>query len=128
MIDFEERKRWGKLLDILAEMSDVERQVVVQEHEPAVFVPDDLLERWTRTYRGGRGLSAIGVPQETQVILMEFSYSLDQIVDILPTEMLDPVSYIRHDEIWQAVREMATWTLERITEETIPDNPEFSLN
>lgn len=124
----DEKHRWGYLLSVLSEMSDLERQVVVQIEDPAVFVPDDLLERWYTAFRGGEGLRLVGVSLEMLDILLEFDYGLDQVVDILPSDAVDKIIFLRSDSVWQAVREMAEWTLERITVASSPDPVEFGLN
>lgn len=118
--------RWGLLLDVLSEMSDVERQLVVQGTRPGTFVPDDLLERWYETFQGGRGFLLVGVSDVMLSILLEFDYYLDQLIEVLPETADDKEDYIRHDEAWQAVREMADWTLARIAEQGTPDELGFS--
>lgn len=123
-----ERRRWGFVLDILSEISDVERQVVVQDSSPGVFVPDDLLVRWEDTFRGGEDLLEAGVSEEMLGILLDFDFNLDLLIDIVPTETYDKETYIREDEVWQTIRELAEWTLMRLTEESIPEDVEFSLN
>ena len=47
---------------------------------------------------------------------------------LVPTETYDKEAYIREDEVWQTIRELAEWTLMRITEQSIPEDVEFSLN
>ena len=128
MTDSFERRRWGYLLDILSEMSDVERQLVVQSVTPGVFVPDDLLVRWEDTFLAGEGLAELGVSDEMLGILLDFDFNLEQLIDIVPTETYDKEAYIREDEVWQTVRKLAEWTLMRIAEQSIPEDVEFSLN
>jgi len=123
-----ERRRWGLLLDILSEISDVERQLVVQTDTPGVFVPDDLLARWEDTFQGGDELEEVGVSEEMLSILLDFDFNLELLIDIVPTETYDKETYIREDEVWQTIRELAEWTLMRITEQSIPEDVEFSLN
>ena len=123
-----ELSRWGKLLDILSEISDVERQLVLQGERPGSFVPDELLERWYHTYRGGRGLGRAGVSEEIQSILMDFDLTLMDLTDILPDDAHDKAHYIRHDEIWRAICELANLTLTRIAMLGMPDDPPFSIN
>jgi hypothetical protein len=120
--------RWGQLLGILSEMSDMESQLVVQVDEPGIFLPDELLLSWNETFRGGRGLSRAGVPAHMLAILLDFDMHLDDLVEYLPEETDNPIDYIRHDEIWHAVTEMADWTLSRIAEMTVPDDPVQSVN
>ncbi len=112
--------RWGQLLGILAALGDVERQVVLQGHEPGAFVPDTLIEQWIDTFRGGRRLAAAGVPPQLIGILRDFDANLHTISEYLPHDAADRLAYIRHDEAWQAVRELANWTLSRIVEATRP--------
>jgi hypothetical protein len=123
-----ENLRWGMLLDILAQMSDLEEQLVAQSDEPSVFIPDDLLESWSEAFRGGHGLTRIGVSELMLAILLDFDLHLDDLIDYLPEEAENPIDYIRHDEVWRAVREMADWTLSRIAEMSMPENPIQSLN
>jgi hypothetical protein len=120
--------RWGLLLEILSEMSDVERQVVVQVSEPAIFVPDDLLVRWYDVFDGGFGLLDGGVSEDMLSILLDFDYNLDQLIDVVPDDTLEKVTYIREDRAWRAIRELAEWTLTRITAESIPSEPAFGPN
>lgn len=127
-MDISERQRWGLLISTLSELSDLERQVVIQIEDPVTFVPDDLLERWYGLFRGGQDLHRAGISAELVEILMEFDYGLDQVVDILPTDAADKVIFLRSDTVWQAVREMAEWTLDRIVAATVPDPVEFMLN
>ncbi len=123
-----ELQRWGLLLDTLAEMSDVERQLVGQVHRPATFVPDELLERWDYMFRGGQGLRAVGVSDYMLAALLDFDEQLDELIEFLPEDTDDKVSYIRHDEVWRVVRELADWTLSRIAEMSAPELPEWSPN
>ena len=53
---------------------------------------------------------------------------LDEIIEMMPDTIDDPEYYIRHDEIWQTVREMADWSLSRIASLAYPQEPDFSLN
>jgi hypothetical protein len=120
--------RWGLLLEVLSEMSDVERQVVVQVSEPAIFVPDDLLVRWYDVFDGGFGLHDGGVSEDMLSILLDFDYNLDQLIDVVPDDTLEKVTYIREDRAWRAIRELAEWTLMRITAESTPTEPAFGPN
>ena len=121
-------KSVGELLDVLAQMSDVERQVVVQGRNPYSFVPNDLLEDWYQAYEGRRSLQSPDVSDDMVAVLADFGYQLDQIVDILPDSADDKESYIRNNEVWRAIRELADWTLTRITVLTVPETPEFGQN
>jgi hypothetical protein len=123
-----ENLRWGVLLDILSQMSDLEAQLVAQSDEPGVFIPDDLLESWSEAFRGGHGLMRVGVSDHMLAILLDFDIHLDDLIEYLPEEAENPMDYIRHDEVWRAVREMADWTLSRIAEMSVPENPMQSLN
>jgi len=121
-------RRVGELLDVLARISDVERQVVVQGKNPYSFVPNELLEDWYQTYEGRRALQSPDVSDDVVAVLADFGYQLDQIVDILPDSADDKEGYIRNNEVWRALRELADWTLTRITVLTVPENPEFGPN
>jgi hypothetical protein len=124
----EEGLRWGMLLDILSQMSNVEEQLVAQADEPGIFIPDDLLLSWSEVFRGGRGLKRIGVSDHMLAILLDFDIHLDDLIEYLPDQADNPIEYIRDDEVWRAVREMADWTLDRIVEMSTPDHPAQSLN
>lgn len=123
-----ELRRWGLLLDTLSEISDVERQLVGQVHEPASFLPDNLLERWDHIFRGGRGLKAIGVSEHMLSVLLDFDDQLDELLEFLPDDADDKVSYIRDDQVWRVVRELADLTLTRIAELSTPEFPEWSMS
>lgn len=125
---FYELRRWGQLLDVLSEMSDIERQLVTQGTNPRVFLPDELLDRWYMTFRSGRGLREIGVSDLILSILLEFDHYLDQLIEVLPDTADNKEEYIRYDETWQAVRELADWTLVRIADLAISDQPPFSMS
>src|SRR5438552_813352 len=118
-----EHLRWGVLLDILAQLSDMEEQLVAQVDEPSVFIPDDLLESWSEAFRGGHGLMRVGVSEHMLAVLLDFDLHLDELIDYLPETADNPLDYIRHDEVWRAVREMADWTLSRIVDLTMPEAP-----
>lgn len=124
----DEMRRWGLLLEILSEMSDVERQVVVQIAEPATFVPDNLLVRWYDVFDEGGGLRDTGVSEDMLSILLDFDYNLDQLIDVVPDDAIEKVTYIREDRAWQVIRELAEWTLMRITAESIPSELVFEPN
>ena len=124
----EERLRWGMLLDILAQMSDLEEQLVAQVDEPSIFIPDDLLMSWSETFRGGHGLTRLGVAPHMLAVLLDFDIHLDDLLEYLPDQADNPIDYIRHDEVWGAVREMADWTLTRIAEMSMPEHPMQSPN
>jgi hypothetical protein len=126
--EMDELRRWGLLLDVLAEMSDMERQLVVQVTDQRRFLPDELLDRWFAVFRGGRGLRATGVPDHILTLLLSFDSQLAEILDYLPDSADDKVAYIRHDEVWRAVREMADWTLSRIAQMSMPEHPARSAN
>src|SRR5262249_24976903 len=118
-------RRVGELLDVLEQMSDVERQVVVQGKNPYSFVPNDLLERWYEIFDDRRTLQSPDLSDAVVAVLSDFGYQLDQIIDILPDNAEDKESYIRNNEVWRAIRELADWTLTRITILTVPETPEF---
>jgi hypothetical protein len=124
----DELMRWGRLIETLVELSDVERQVVLQMSTPSSFVPDDLLAQWYGTFRGGRGLSEIGIGEELLAILVDFSRYLDDVTEIVPGDTQDRESYIRHDDVWGAVVDLASFTLERLVEHMAPSEPGFSLS
>lgn len=128
MADSFERRRWGLLVDLLTELSDVERQAYIQADSPTVFIPDHLLVRWEDTFQSGEGLLEVGVSEEMLAILLDFDFNLEQLIDIVPTDTYAKEEYIRKDEVWQTIRDLAEWTLMRITEQTIPEDVEFSLN
>lgn len=127
-MDREEMRRWGLLLDALSQLSDMEYQVVAQGTRPGVFVPDELIEHWYMTFRGGQGLRAIGMSDAVLSVFLEFDYHLDELIDLMPETIDDPEHYIRHDEAWQAVRELADWTLQQVGQMALPDEPNFSFN
>ncbi len=127
-MEIEEMKRWGLLLDVLSEIADVERQLVVQGSQPATFIPDELLDRWYSTFSGGKGLSTIGVSEAMLMILLDFDYHVSSLMDVVPTDARDKESYIRNDITWRSICDLADWTLERIVEQTTPEPPEFCQN
>jgi hypothetical protein len=118
----------GLLLEILTEMTDVERQVTIQGHRPGIFVPDDLLDRWYNTFYSTRPRKSNEVSEAINTLLVEFSLNLDQLTAQLPEDVENKENYIRYDDGWRTVRELAQWTLTRITLLTIPDEPIFSNN
>lgn len=120
--------RVGELLDVLAQMSDVERQIVVQGRNPYSFVPNDLLEQWYDVFQDRRTLQSPDLSEAVVAVLADFGYQIDQIIDILPDDADDKEAYIRNNEIWRAIRELADWTLTRITILTVPETPEFGPN
>ncbi len=120
--------RVGELLDVLVQMSDVERQIVVQGRKPYSFVPNDLLEHWYEVYQDRKTLQSPDLSEEVAAVLADFGYQLDQIVDILPDDTDDKEAYIRNNEVWRAIRELADWTLTRITVLTVPETPDFGPN
>jgi len=121
-------QRYGELVDILAEICDVERQLVTQGQYPFDFVPERLLDRWYSTFQTGRGLTRSNLSDDLLACLLDFDYHLSQVVDALPDDADNKEEYIQHDEIWQIVREMADWTLTRLSIVHIPEDAEFSLN
>mgnify|MGYP000269630443 CR=1 FL=1 len=127
-MEYGELSRWGLLLDILAEMSDIERQLVVQVAQPGTFIPDELLDRWHAVFQGGRGLAKAGITDIVLALLLNFDTQLDELIDHLPSNADDKIAYIRHDEVWRAVREMADWTLSQIAQMSMPGQPAWSLN
>lgn len=120
--------RKGFLLDILSEMSSIERQLVAQTQKPMAFVPDDLIERWDTIFLGGYSLSEIGFSDEALLILLDFDSQLEELVGELPLAEGDKADYIRNDEIWAIVRSLADWTLTMLAELGMPEEPEFSQN
>jgi hypothetical protein len=127
-MDFEYLKRWGLLLSILEEMSDIELQVVAQVSQPAQFVPDSLLDRWDNTFQGGVGLLNTGLSNDILSIVIEFDIQLDNLIDVVPGDTIDKEDYIRHDSVWQIICEMAEFTLMQIVSHTVPEDPVFSEN
>ncbi len=127
-MDISESRRWGLVLDILADMADVERQVVVQGVRPASFVPDELLDRWYDTFQGGHGMQQTGVSEDLLGVLLDFDYNLEDLMDIVPQDAPDRENYIRNDAAWRAIRELADWTLTRIIEASMPEQETFSTN
>ena len=123
-----ELKRWGLLLDTLSQISDLERQLVVQGERPAAFVPDELLDRWGSLFQGGRGLQTIGISEVMLSVLVDFDFHLRQFINALPETADNKEDYIRNDEAWRTIREMADLTLTRIALISIPDQPLFSEN
>ena len=123
-----ELSRWGYLLDTLSEMSDVERQLVVQNYQPGVFVPIDLLDQWDSYFQGGYGLHRIGVADHMIALLLEFDSHLDELIDYLPENADDKEDYIRHNEAWQAVCELADWTLARVEDFLTPEELMWGRN
>jgi hypothetical protein len=128
MENIDDLKRWGVLLEVLSEMSDVERQVLVQAGHPGTFIPDELLARWHDTFQGGHGLLASGVSEVMAAILLDFDFNLDQLVDVVPDDADDKIIYIQHDSVWAAIRDLADWTVVRIAEQSMPEEPIFGLN
>ncbi len=127
-MDFENLRRWGLLLSILEEMSDVELQVVAQVSQPTQFVPDNLLDRWDNTFQGGVSLLNTGLSNDILSIVIEFDIQLDNLIDVVPGDTIDKEDYIRHDSVWQIICEMAEFTLVQIVSHTVPDDPIFSEN
>jgi len=125
-----ELRRWGLLLDTLSQISDVERQLVVQGESPAASVPDELLDRWGNLFQGGRGLQIIGISEVMLSVLVDFDFHLRQFINAMPqtTDDRNKEEYIRNDEAWRTIREMADLTLTRIALISIPDQPLFSEN
>ncbi len=119
-------QRWGLLLGTLSEISDVERQVVIQSMHPASFVPDELMERWFTLYRDGRGLARLHLPDIMLATLDEFDYTLSELLEIMPEQSEDKEEYIRYNEVWSAVRDMAEVTLQQIALLTRPEEAAFS--
>lgn len=120
--------RWGLLLDVLADISNVERQVVIQLDQPTSFVPDDLLERWSSLFQNGSRLREAGVSDHMLAALIEFDLSLEDLMDYLPDHPHDKEDYLQHNPTWRAVCEMADWTLSRIAQMSMPEDPLQSTN
>jgi hypothetical protein len=125
---FANLSRKGLVLDVLSEMSSIERQLVTQTQKPWAFVPDDLIERWDNVFLGGYGLSEIGVSDDMLLILLDFDDQLEELVGELPLAEGDKADYIRNDEIWGTIRGLADWTLTLLAQLGQPKEPEFSLN
>ncbi len=120
--------RWGLLLSILEEMSDIELQVVAQVSQPTQFVPDNLLDRWDSTFQSGTGLLNSGLSNDILSIVVEFDIQLDNLIDVVPGDTEDKENYIRYDSVWQIICEMAEFTLVQIVSHTVPETPVFSEN
>jgi hypothetical protein len=120
--------RWGLLLSILEEMSDIELQVVAQVSQPTQFVPDSLLDRWDSTFQSGTGLLNSGLSNDILSIVVEFDIQLDNLIDVVPGDTEDKENYIRYDSVWQIICEMAEFTLVQIVSHTVPEDPVFSEN
>jgi hypothetical protein len=127
-IRLDDARRWGLLLETLSEMSDLERQLVVQERRPRSFIPDILVEQWNILFRGGRNLRSIGLSDIALAILLDFHLQLEQLTSRMPDNTEDKAGYIRNNEAWQAVREMADWTLSRLAVLLAPENVVFGPN
>ncbi|MBN1429530.1 MAG: hypothetical protein JXB07_14240 [Anaerolineae bacterium] len=123
-----ELKRWGLLLDTLSQISDLERQLVIQGEHPTAFVPDELLDQWGSLFQGGRGLQTIGLSESMLSVLVDFDFHMRQFINALPETTANKEDYIRNDEAWRTIREMADLTLTRIALISIPDQPLFSEN
>lgn len=121
-------KRYGLLLDILSNFADVERQVVRQGAAPSRFIPDELLELWYVTFQNGRGMLNGILDEEIVAVLLDFGFYLDQVVDSMPHNAINKEDYIRYDEVWQEIREMADWTLTRLAFLQMPGEVDFSEN
>lgn len=120
--------RWGELLGLLSQMSDLEVQMGIQENEPMQFVPDTLVTRWSDVFGGGYGLAQVGLSEEILAALLDFDDNLEQLVDIVPEDAEERMVYLRYDTVWRAIRELAGWTVDRIVSITTPETVEFSLN
>jgi hypothetical protein len=127
-MNFESTKRWGRLLSILEEMSDIELQVVAQVSQPGQFIPDSLLDRWDNTFQDGVSLLNAGLSNDILSTVIEFDIQLDNLIDVVPGDTLDKEDYIRHDSVWQVICEMAEFTLMQIVVHTIPEDVVFSEN
>ena len=127
-MNFKNNKRWGELLSILGEMSDIEYQLVAQVSQPTQFVPDNLLDRWDNTFQDGEALLNTGLSNDILSIVIEFDIQLDNLIDVVPGDTLDKEGYIRHDSVWQIICEMAEFTLLQIVSHTIPEDVVFSEN
>ena len=120
--------RWGLILDVLSDISSVERQMVYQLDEPATFVPDELLGRWEDLFNGGRRLMQAGVSEHMLAALLDFDLNLEDLIDDLPDHPNDKEDYLRHNSTWRAIREMADWTLSRIAQMSMPEESDQSNN
>jgi hypothetical protein len=127
-IRLDNARRWGLLLETLTEMSNLERQLVVQERRPRSFVPDTLVEQWNILFRGGRNLRSLGLSDIVLAILLDFHLQLEQLTSGMPDNTEDKEGYIRNNEAWQAVREMADWTLSRLAVLFAPEDVAFGPN
>ena len=127
-MELQDMSRKGMLLDVLSEMSSLERQIVVQAARPWTFLPDTLLDKWDALFGGGYGLSNEGFSEDILAILLEFDSQLESLIEILPADADDKVYYLHYDEVWRIVRELADWTLSRIAQASQPVAPELCLN
>lgn len=127
-IRLDDARRWGLLLETLSEMSNLEHQLVVQGRRPRSFIPDILVEQWNILFRGGRNLHSLGLSDIALAVLFDFHLQLEQLTKEMPNNTNDKEGYIRNNEAWQAVRDIADWTLSRLAVLSAPENVTFGLN
>lgn len=125
---------WGLLLDTLSQISNVEVQVARQFIDPGSFLPETLIIQWESLFDEG-DLLASGLSEVMVAVLSDFDFHLDHIADpLLPdasrvrASRFDYIEYIRHDDEWRSVREMADLTLTRLALLGIPDEPTVGVN
>ena len=126
--------RWGFLLDTLSQISNVELQVAMQFTQPGSFLPETLIMQWYDVFHEGDLLDS-GLSEAIVAVLGDFDFHLDHVADpLLPdarklrASRFDYIDYIRHDEEWRSVREMADLTLTRLALSGVPDEPPISMN
>lgn len=121
-------QRWGFVLATLNDFADMEGQLVAQKTEPGIFVPDDLIYRWFESFLDGDDLTQVGLSEHILDALDDFDFNLRELIEIVPEDSEDPEEYIRTDEVWGTVRELADITLDRIIYLTTPVEVDFTIN
>lgn len=120
--------RYGLILNTLAEISDVKKQLVTQTRQPHIFVPEALIERWLTLYADPRAIARLGLTEGMHAVLEEFDLSLRELMDGLPSESDDPEDYILNDEAWLTVCEIADLALHQLAVLSAPEEVDFSQN
>jgi hypothetical protein len=116
------------MLDVLTQIADVERQLVLQGTEPGIFVPDNLVDQWDAVFQEGRGLGDAGLDDEVVSILVDFDFFLDDVLESLGDTPVDKEAFILYDEVWEDTRELADWTLTRLAFMHSPGEVELLWN
>jgi hypothetical protein len=117
----------GQLVDILSQIADVEFQLVRQGVQPTSFVPTDLLEEWYIVFNTGmRHISMLD--EEMVAALLDFDMLVEQVIDIMPHQPADKEEFIRFDQLWQEIRDMADWTLMRLAFLMMPAEVDHHYN